>query len=340
MAIQLVIRSLPLVFWLVLCLIDTPDLAALATASDNAEKSQKALIIDGQNNHAEWPKTTVMMKQYLEEHGGFDVDVARTQFTWKGGELLKEFPLGDGKQYEDLKKPKSDPDFAPDFSQYQVVVSNFGYNAAPWSEATQKAFDDYVSGGGGLVIVHAANNSFGDWQAFNLMIGLGGWGGRNEKSGPYLYMDKSGETVRDTSPGSGGGHGPQHEYQIVTREPDHPVMKGLPASWLHAKDELYHALRGPAENVKILATAFSAKKHKGTDRHEPMIMTIDYGKGRVFHTPMGHAGYSMECVGYLTVFVRGTQWAASPDAELMPIPADFPGRDKTSSRKFKQLVKQ
>ena len=97
-------------------MIDTPDLAALATASDNAEKSQKALIIDGQNNHAEWPKTTVMMKQYLVEHGGFDVDVARTQFTWKGGELLKEFPLGDGKQYEDLKKPKSDPDFAPDLA--------------------------------------------------------------------------------------------------------------------------------------------------------------------------------------------------------------------------------
>ncbi len=27
----------------------------------------RALIVDGQNNHAVWPKSTIMMKQYLEE---------------------------------------------------------------------------------------------------------------------------------------------------------------------------------------------------------------------------------------------------------------------------------
>lgn len=300
----------------------------------------KALIIDGQNNHDAWPKTTVMMRQFLEEHGGFEVDIVRTKYTWKGKKLLKEFPINDGKQYEDLPKPKADPDFAPRFSDYKVVVSNFGYNAAPWTKATQTAFTEYLSNGGGLVIVHAANNSFGDWKAYNQMIGLGGWGGRNEKSGPYVYLDESGKTVRDESAGSGGGHGPQHEFQLVTREPEHPVMKGVPSTWLHAKDELYHHLRGPAENMKILATAFSSKKFRGTDRHEPMIMTLDYGKGRVFHTPMGHADYSMECVGFMTMFVRGTQWAADPNAELMDVPEDFPTRDKSATRDFKMLVDQ
>ena len=90
----------------------------------------KALIIDGQNNHGAWPKTTIMMKQYLENSGKFTVDVARTKYTWNGADLQKQFPLNDGKIYEVVKKPKSDPDFKPDFSQYQVVISNFGYNAA------------------------------------------------------------------------------------------------------------------------------------------------------------------------------------------------------------------
>ncbi len=83
----------------------------------------------------------------------------------------------------------------------------------------------------------------------------------------------------------------------MIRDEEHPITKGLPLHWLHAKDELYDRLRGPGTNMKILATAYADKKQGGTGRHEPMVMTIDYGKGRVFHTPMGHADYSMECVG-------------------------------------------
>ena len=47
-----------------------------------------------------------------------------------------------------------------------------------------------------------------------------------------------------------------------------------------------------------------------------MIMTISYGKGRVFHTPMGHADYSMKCVGFQDVLRRGTQWAATGKVNL------------------------
>ena len=231
--------------------------AAIAVSSVSAQDKIKVLIIDGQNNHTAWPKTTVMMKQYLEETDRFTVDVQRTKFTWKGGNLLKEFPLDDGKTYEDLSKPKPDPDFKPDFSKYDVVLNNFGFNAAPWPAETNHAFEKFVSGGGGLVVVHAADNSFGDWDEYNKMIGLGGWGGRTEKSGPYVFIDEAGKTIRDESAGRGGAHGPQHEYQIVVRDADHPITKGLPKSWLHSKDELYQQLRGPAGNMTILATAFA-----------------------------------------------------------------------------------
>jgi type 1 glutamine amidotransferase len=299
-----------------------------------AAEKLKALIIDGQNNHGAWPKTTVMMKKYLEDSGRFTVDVQRTQFTWNGKNLLKEYPLADGKTYQDLPKPKSDPDFKPKFANYDVVISNFGYNAAPWPAETRQALDDYVKNGGGFVVVHAADNSFGDWQAYNQMIGIGGWGGRNEKSGPYVYISKDGETVRDDSPGRGGAHGPQHEFQIVIRDADHPITKGLPRAWMHAKDELYQQLRGPADNMTILATAFADKKYNGTDRHEPMLMTIDYGQGRIFHTPMGHADYSVECVGFITTLLRGSEWAATGEVTLTAVPDDFPAANEASQRKF------
>lgn len=295
----------------------------------------KCLIIDGQNNHVRWPKTTVMMKSFLENSGRFTVDVQRTQYTWKGGELLEEFPLKDGKQYQDLPEPKSDPDFKPVFADYDVVLSNFGWKAAPWPEQTQAALESYVKGGGGMVIVHAADNSFGDWDAFNQMIGLGGWDGRDEKSGPYVYFDNAGNVIRDTSKGSGGAHGPQHEYQIIIRDPEHPITRGLPRAWMHAKDELYQQLRGPANNMSILATAYADPKYKGTDRHEPMLITIDYGKGRIFHTPMGDNDGSMECVGFITTLVRGTEWAAIGDVTLTDTPEDFPTASEVKVRPFR-----
>jgi hypothetical protein len=299
-----------------------------------AQEKWKALIVDGQNNHAAWPKTTMMMKQYLEGSGLFTVDIARTRFTWNGDEWLSKYPLNDGVQRQHQKQPMADPDFRPDFAKYQVVISNMGFNAAPWPQETQVAFESYMAGGGGFVVVHAANNSFGDWPAFNRMIGLGGWGGRTEKNGPYVFVDDRGSVVRDTAPGKGGSHGSQHEFEVVIRDPDHPITKGLPLKWLHAKDELYDRLRGPGEGMKILATAYASPEYKGSGRHEPMAMTIDYGKGRVFHTPLGHADYSAECVGFITLFLRGTEWAASGKVTQTEVPADFPTATQTSSRTF------
>ena len=168
------------------------------------EPRRKALIVDGQNNHANWPQTTRMMKQYLEESGRFTVDV------------VTHAPKG------------PDPSFAPSFEDYAVVVSNFGHGAAPWADETKAAFEAFVRGGGGFVAVHAADNSFPEWPAYNGMIGLGGWGGRTEKSGPYVYFTDDGSLVRDTKPGPGGSHGPQSPFAIQIRVADHPITKGMP----------------------------------------------------------------------------------------------------------------
>jgi type 1 glutamine amidotransferase len=292
----------------------------------------KVLIVDGQNNHGDWPKITAMTKAYLEQTSKFSVDVQRTKFLFRGDKWLSEYGMDD-KDYKLLEKSKTDPNFKPKFANYDVVISNLGYKAAPWPEETQQAFEAFVAGGGGFVSIHAADNSFPKWEAYNKMTGLGGWDGRNEKSGPYVYYDDDGKLVRDDSEGSGGGHGPQHEFSIVVRDSQHPIMQGMPKSFLHARDELYERLRGPAENMKVLATAYASKKFKGSGRHEPMVMTIDYGKGRVFHTTLGHADYSCECVGMITLLQRGTEWAATGKVTI-PVPADFPTDRKPSSRKF------
>ncbi len=270
-------------------------------------KKYRVLIIDGQNNHRNMRDGTQMMKGYLEETGLFSVDVATTPAAGQNMES-----------------------FRPDFSRYDAVLSN--YNGDAWPEATNTAFEKFIKNGGGLIVVHAADNAFPQWAAYNKMIGLGGWGDRNEKSGPYVYYDEAqAKFIRDSSTGVGGSHGNQHEFTIKIRNKNHPITKGMPEAWLHQKDELYDRLRGPAENMEVLATAFSPLNEKGSGRNEPMLMTIKYGKGRIFHTALGHENYSQKCVGFITTLQRGTEWVITGKV-TQSMPVDFPTASKGSVR--------
>ena len=270
----------------------------------NVENARiKALIVNGQMNKSHDDKqSSPILEKILELTGEFNVEIATSPS--KG---------------EDMSSYK------PQFSNYDLVILD--YDGDDWPEETKTNFVNYVKEGGGVVVFHSADNAFPDWKEFNEIIGLGGWKGRNEKHGPYVYWE-NGEIVRNDTIGKGGKHGKQTPVLIETRNLEHPIMKGLPTGWIHAKDELYGNLRGPAKNIDVLATGFSDPKTNGTGKHEPALFTIKYGEGRVFHTVLGHVRgngphVAIECAGFITTFQRGAEWAATGEVTL-PVPAEFP----------------
>ena len=161
------------------------------------------------------------------------------------------------------------------------------------------------------------------------MIGIGGWRGRTEAAGPYWFV-QDGKLASDTSPGSAGAHGARVPFTVTVRDATHPITKGLPAAWMHQGDELYSKLRGPG-HMTVLATAHSDPANAGSGRDEPMLMVLSFGKGRIFHTTLGHDVNGMSCVGFVTILQRGTEWAAT-GAVTQRVPAAFPTATTVSYR--------
>ncbi len=266
-------------------------LLLLALQIDGAEAAGiKVLIVDGQNNH-DWRATTPLMRSMLED-GGFTVQVATVP--------------AEGLERDEFTVP---------LDRVHVVVGNFtDIGGAP---APTRFFDElttWVAAGGGFVAVHAATAGMEHLPDYVRMVGLG-WG--NAGRGDRLVVDDSGRVIR-TPKGEGPntGHGPIEPIQVTVRS-DHPIVHGLPQQW-QVRDELWFAARGPAEGLHVLATGYAPQ----TEQNEPVLWTVDFGKGRVFVQLLGHDTDTMQDVSFRTTLIRGCQWAATGRVTL-PVPADF-----------------
>lgn len=288
----------------------------LACAGTQAQDKVKVAILTGQNNHG-WMMDTPVLNNILNDYKIFDTTILQTP---------------DRKDPEKAAKWQA---FKPDFKAFDVIVLN--YNGEMWPDHVKTAWLKYVSDGGKVYSFHAGNNPFKGWTEFEEMIGLL-W--RGNKDGKRLYYDGDGkQVVQQPGEGPGAGHGSQHAYVVDTLDNEHPVFKGLPDQWMHAKDELYHGQRGPAENMTVLLTAYAEPKTRGTGVHEPIVWTIPYGKGTVMTNVMGHwwknqkEGPALACAGFQTIFARSLEWLATGKVTIEK-PEDFPTKEAVSLREL------
>lgn len=262
----------------------------------------KVLIIDGHSNH-DWQRTTRFVSNILKQTGLFTVSVSTAPAS---------------------EKDAGYSSWCPKFNRYDVVIQNYNDmgGGALWPEPARHAFERFVSDGGGVFILHSANNAFPMWEEYNRIIGLG-W--RSRVYGIALKISEDG-TAMQIPPGSGNGtsHGKRTD-RVIHRVIDDPIHKGMPQVWMTPLIEVYTHARGPAENVQVLSWA----EEPTTLERWPIEWTIRYGKGRVYNSTFGHVWrdekdpIDLRCVGFQTVLIRSLQWLAGRPV-TWPVPSDFP----------------
>lgn len=242
----------------------------------------QALIITGQNGH-NWRATTPVLRQMLEGSGRFEVRVTE-EFRGAGPEAL-----------------------AP----YDVAIVNYYERNRPewrWGARTEQALADFVRSGRGLVVYHFAVASFDGWTDY-------------EKMAAGMWVPAKGY----------GHHSARHDFVVDVKDPEHPITKGLKASFPQPNDELYANLRWqPAGSYHVLATAWddhelykasrtdakAPQPLEGKGLHQPMLWTVEFGKGRVFTTVLGHDVETIQTPAFTATFPRGVEWAATGKVTL------------------------
>ncbi len=213
-------------------------------------------------------------------------------------------------------------DWEGDYRDYDVIVVMY-YQPRAGEESLEK-LEAYVREGGGLVGLHSGIAGFNGQELYDNMIGMG-WRGANY--GKSLMMTEDFEPiVREAGEGRGSAHPPIQEFAVQTIDREHPITRRLPEVWMQSRDELYYNMRGPINDIHVLATA---NRDVPGGENAPQLWVHQYGEGRVFVTTLGHYQPSVDSVGFMTTLAFGMEWAATGDVTL-PMPANFPTAEESS----------
>lgn len=168
---------------------------------------------------------------------------------------------------------------------FQLILNNWNIwpdKKCPWSFVTKATIMNFVKNGGGFVFVHAASSTNYDWPEFQNLAG-GTWG--------------------DTTK-----HGKIAPFKVEFSSTLNPVTKGM--SDFYTTDELWVDTRING-SPNVLAKAFAPASNSGSDELEPIILSQQVGKGRSFFLLLGHDDKTMKNLGFQTLLLRGSEWAAT-----------------------------
>ncbi len=174
-------------------------------------------------------------------------------------------------------------------SKYKLFIQ-LDYPPYPWSDTAQMAFENYIKKGKG------------GWIGFHHPTLLGVFDGYPIWQWYSQFMGSI--EFKNYIPGGASA-------LLNVEDRDHPIMKGLPASFI-TKDEWYIYNQSPRANIHVLASideaTYDPQKNVKMGDH-PVIWTNEHVKARNIYIAMGHFPSLFQDENYTTLVRNVIFWA-------------------------------
>ena len=175
-------------------------------------------------------------------------------------------------------------------SQFSLVIQ-LDFPPYTWSKEAEDAFVKYIEEGrGGWIGFHHATllgefDGYPMWQWFSDFMG-----GVRFKN--YIA--------------------PLADGTLIVEDKQHPVMKGVPASFVVPDDEWYTYDKSPRPNVHVLANVDESSYTPASDikmGDHPVVWVNESKKARNVYFQIGHSSKLYETEGFTTMFRNAIEWA-------------------------------
>jgi type 1 glutamine amidotransferase len=185
----------------------------------------------------------------------------------------------------------------PAMAKYDLIIVNADRRDPEFkfTRSQQEALLAWVKAGHGYVSIHGADNAAPDW--------IPEW--REMLGGVFSHVGLPDSKTRKGT------------FLIKIADTKDPITQGV--SDFELKDELYYKLQMKTE-IEPLATT----EYEGSTW--PVAWTRTYGKGRVFHTPLGHRDFGpgkddpLHNPSLQKLVVQGIGWVAQGKSAVSPTP--------------------
>ena len=142
---------------------------------------------------------------------------------------------------------------------------------------TREAIFEFADSGKGLMLIHPALwYNWEDWGVYNQE--LGGGGSRS--------------------------HGPYGPFEITITQPNHPVVRGMPASFT-LDDELYRFEIDP-EGPELDVLAIGTEPDTGTEF--PVIWVVKHPSRKIVGITLGHDGVTHQSEPYKRLLTNSVEY--------------------------------
>ena len=177
-------------------------------------------------------------------------------------------------------------------AKYNLFIQ-LNYPPYNWTNTAQAAFIKYIEQGkGGWIGFHHAT-LLGEFDGFQM------WPWFHQFMGSIRFKDYIASFVTGT---------------VTVEDTHHPVMKGIPSSFVIKDEEWYTYDTTPRPNVYVLASVDEKTYLPATDKKmgdHPVIWTNEHMKARNVYIFMGHRPEHFNNPSFTRIFTNAIFWAAS-----------------------------